>query len=167
MAKAKSGSFYIRREVDCSSTTPDVVTIDTSAYVDPADRQGIMVQSVDFIFYDSSTNIPFTTVSTDRGIGVQLLTGAYTTLQPYDEEDLVASGGYVVDGGGGVYNAANLYPDVLGSQDGRIVVDDNMSLIGAANAAAANAKCAILIKAKVVTLTNKDYMALALQTVAN
>jgi hypothetical protein len=167
MAKAKSNSFYIRREVDCSATTPDVVTIDTSAYVDPADRQGIMIQSVDFIFYDSSTNLPFVQSSNDRSIGVQLLTGAYTTLQPYDEEDLVASAGYVVDGGGGVYHASDLYPDVLGTQDGRIVVDDNMSLLGRANAAASNAVAAIIIKAKVVTLTNKDYMALALQTVAN
>ena len=169
MAKAKSGSFYIRREVDCSATTADVVNIDTSAYVDPADRQGIMVEAVDFIFYDSATNTPFTLASTDRALGVQLLTGAYTTLQPFDEEDLVASGGYVIDGGGGVFNAADLYPDVLGTQDGRIVVDDNMSLLGAANAAISggNARCAVIIKAKVVTLTNKDYMALALQTVAN
>jgi len=166
MAKGKTASFYIRRTVECDSTSPNIVTLDTSAYVDPADRQGIMIESVDFIFYDNSNNMPLTATA-DESCAVQLLTGAYTTLQPYNEEDLVASAGLVVDGSAGVYNATNLYPDLLGSPGGRIVVDDNMSILGAAASAFTNARCALIIKAKVVTLTNKDYMALALQTVAN
>ena len=140
--------------------------MDTSAYVDPADRQGLMIESVDFIFYDVNTNLPLVP-SADRKIAVQLLSGAYTTLQGYDEEDLVASAGHVMDGAAGIYNVSDLYPDILGTNDGRIVVDDQMSLIGQIDTATTNATCAVIIKAKVVTLTNKDYMALALQTVAN
>ena len=166
MAKAKTASFYIRRTVDISSATPDVVTIDTSAYVDPADRQGIMIEHVDYVFFDSSNNLPLAPAA-DEISAVQLLTGAYTTLQSYDEEDLISSAGVFFDAGAGVFNANDLYPDVLGTPDGRIVVDDQMSLVGASGTAFSNAKCAIIIKAKVVTLTNKDYMALALQTVAN
>ena len=165
MAKAKTGSFYIRRKVDCSATSPDVVSIDTSAYVDPADRQGVMIESVDFIFYNDSTNLPH--LAPSEASGVQLLTGAYTTLQDYDNEDLIASGGLVHDSSSGVHNATDVYPDILGTQDGRIVVDDNLTLLGASASAFANSVCAVLIKAKVVTLTNKDYMALAMQTVAN
>jgi hypothetical protein len=165
MAKAKTGSFYIRRKVDCSATSPDVVSIDTSAYVDPADRQGVMIESVDFVFYNDSTNLPF--LSASEASGVQLLSGAYTTLQDYDNEDLIASGGLVHDAQSGVHNATDVYPDILGTQDGRIVVDDNLTLLGASASAFSNCVCAVLIKAKVVTLTNKDYMALAMQTVAN
>ena len=166
MAKAKTGSFYIRRNVSIASATPDVTSIDTSAYVDPADRQGLMIESVDFIFYNNSTNMPASTGSLELS-SVQLLSGAYTTLQAYDEEDLIASAGVVFEATGNVSNAANNYPDVLGTPDGRIVVDDVMSLIGASASTFANAQCTVIIKAKVVTLTNKDYMALALQTVAN
>ena len=166
MAKAKTASFYIRRTVDCSSSTPDVVTIDTSAYVDPADRQGVMIEEVDYVFFNSTNNLPYQG-SSDRQVAAQLLTGAYSTLQPYDEEDLVSSGGLIQDGAAGSYNATDLYPDVLGTQDGRIIVDDQLSLIGAASSTTTGLVCAVIIKAKVVTLTNKDYMALALQTVAN
>jgi len=166
MAKSKTASFYIRRHIDCTTLAAQNVTLDTSAYVDPADRQGIMIESVDFIFYNSTNNLPITSGS-DRQVAVQLLTGNYTALQPYDNDDLVASAGFIVDSGAGVYQDSNVYPDLLGSLDGRIVVDDEMSILASANSAFANARCALVIKAKVVTLTNKDYMALALQTVAN
>ena len=64
-------------------------------------------------------------------------------------------------------HATDVYPDVLGSKDGRISVDDQLSLLGQSESAFSNARCAVLIKAKIVTLSNKDYMALAMQTVAN
>lgn len=166
MAKAKTASFYIRRTVDCSSSNPQLVTIDTSAYVDPADRQGVMIESVDYVFFDDNTNLPLLPAA-DKATAVQLLTGAYTELQPLDEEDLISSASVIHDSGAGIYNNADLYPDVLGTNDGRIIVDDQLSLIGESNDAFTNATCAVIIKAKVVTLTNKDYMALALQTVAN
>jgi hypothetical protein len=166
MAKAKTAPFYIRRTVSAASATPDIVTIDTSAYVDPADRQGVMIESVDYVFFDAGNNLPLT-AGADEKCAVQLLTGAYTTLQSYAEEDMISSGGLIVDGAAGNYNVTDLYPDVLGSQDGRIVVDDQLSLIGQAASTFTNATCAVIIKARVVTLSNKDYMALALQTVAN
>lgn len=165
MATKKTNSFYIRRNVDVTNSAT-TTTLDTSAYVDPADRQGIMIEEVDFIFSDSTTHLPFASAS-DREIAVQLLSGAYSTLQPYDEEDLVASAGLVVDGAAGMYNVTNHYPDVLGTDAGRIVVDDQMSLVSLADGTLSNVRCTVLIKAKVVTLSNKDYMALALQTVAN
>ena len=165
MAKAKTAPFYIRRTVDVADSV-QVTNIDTSAYVDPADRQGLQIESVDFVFYNSSTNLPFAS-SSDRELAVQLLTGGYTTLQAYDEEDMVASAGLVVDGAAGMYRTTDLYPDVLGTQDGRIVVDDNLSLIGLSDGGGTLCRCAIIIKARVVTLSNKDYMALALQTVSN
>ncbi len=166
MAKAKTSSFYIRRTIDASDATPNVLNIDTSAYVDPADRQGVMIESVDFVFYNDTTNLPYFT-SGDRQVATQLLVGNYTDLQGYGQEDLVASGGLTFDGNAGVYASSDVFPDVLGSQDGRIVVDDKMSLIAKVSTASAALRCAVLIKAKVVTLSNKDYMALALQTVAN
>lgn len=165
MAKAKTGSFYIRRSLPADSTTPDVITIDTSAYVDPADRQGLMIESVDFAFYNASSKLPFN--ATSRQYAVQVLSGAYTDLQLLDEEDLIASGSLVLDADGAPSNDADMYPDALATQGGRIVVDDQITVLTKASTASSNMECAVIITAKVVTLSNKDYMALALQTVAN
>ena len=165
MAKAKTGSFYIRRKITVDSSTPNVLSIDTSAYVDPADRQGLMIESVDFIFYDSNNNLPLIAGAAEAS-GAQLLSGAYTELQALDNEDLIASGSTSYTVNGGAY-MNDVFPDVLGTMDGRITVDDNLSLIGRSASGFTNATCAVIIKAKVVTLTNKDYMALAMQTVAN
>lgn len=125
-----------------------------------------MIESVDFIFYNDQTNLPVVS-SADEQTAVQLLSGAYTTLQAYDNEDMIASAAVITDTTSGAFNANDLYPDLLGSKDGRIVVDDVMSIIGQSHSAFADARCCLIIKAKVVQLTNKDYMALALQTVAN
>ena len=165
MAKAKTSTFFIRRELSVATTSPNSLTIDTSAYVDPADRQGLMIEEVDYIFSNSGNKMPY--VLADRAAAVQLLSGAYTTMQSYAEEDLISSGGLVFDAQKGQHNSADLYPDALATQGGRIVVDDNMTLIGKTTTASNNLVCAVLIKCKVVTLSNKDYMALALQTVAN
>ena len=166
MAKAKTASFYIRRTIDVSATTPGVLNIDTSAYVDPADRQGLQIESVDFIFYNSATNLPLL-ASAPEVSAAQLLSGAYTTMQAYDNEDMIASAGNSFANGGGSYKAGNEYPDVLGTQDGRITVDDNLSLVGRSATTFTGATVTVIIKARVVTLSNKDYMALAMQTVAN
>lgn len=165
MAKAKTNTFFIRRSIDISGGSPVAQAIDTSAYVDPADRQGLMIEEVDYVFYDGSTNLPL--FGSNKTAAVQLLSGAYTSLQAYDEEDLISSAGCSFDSQSGSNNATDLYPDALATPGGRIMVDDTMTLVGDASAAFSNANVAIVIKAKVVTLTNKDYMALALQTVAN
>ena len=165
MAKAKTATFFIRRDLDISGASAATTTIDTSAYVDPADRQGVMIEEVDYIFYNGGTNLPYNASSLQTA--VQLLSGAYTDLERYDNEDLISSGGLVYDAQGGQHNASDLYPDALATPGGRIVVDDQLSLVGKPSTGMAGLRVAVLIKAKVVTLTNKDYMALALQTVAN
>lgn len=164
MAKGKTATFFIRRSLGITNSA-NTLTIDTSAYVDPADRQGLMIEEVDYIFYNNSTNLPFS----EQGgqAAVQLLSGAYTELQAYDEEDLISSGGVIYDDDGSVDNATDIYPDALATPSGRIVVDDNMTLVGLASSAHTTFSVAVIIKCKVVTLSNKDYMALALQTVAN
>jgi len=165
MAKSKSAPFYIRRSLSAATTAAQTLTIDTSAYVDPADRQGIMIESVDFVWYQNSTKKPYNGVN--KQTACQLLSGAYTDLQDYANEDLIASAGLVFDQQGGQHNSSDMFPDTLGTPGGRIVVDDNMTLVAGSTSATANLQVAVLIKARVVTLTNKDYMALALQTVSN
>ena len=165
MAKSKSAPFYIRRKISASTSAAQSLTIDTSAYVDPADRQGIMIESVDFVFYQDQTMRPYNSVN--KQTAVQMLSGAYTDLQDYANEDLIASAGLVWDGQGGQHNSSDMYPDTLGTPGGRIVVDDNITLLSSTAGGAGSLACAVLIKARVVTLTNKDYMALALQTVSN
>lgn len=165
MAKAKTATFFIRRKLDIAATTAATLTIDTSAYVDPADRQGLMIEEVDYIFFDSSNKLPYET--TTRQYAVQLLAGGFSELQDYDNEDLISSGGMVMSSTYQPSKDADVYPDALATPGGRILVDDQMTLVGKSSDTSANMTVAVLIKAKVVSLSNKDYMALALQTVAN
>jgi len=163
---AKTASFFIRKTIDCSSISGNVESLDTSAYVDPSDRQGLEIEMVDFVFYNGANYLPFE--DTSNQIGVQVLAGTYGELQDLGEEDLIASAGISWDSTSNPSNATDMFPDALGiSKKGRIVVDDTITIATDTQDAATNAKCCVILKCRVVRLTNKDFMALALQTVAN
>jgi len=56
MARAKTGIFYIKAIIDVDSTVT-VINEDLSVYVDPVNRQGLLIRSVDYIWYDKSNNL--------------------------------------------------------------------------------------------------------------
>lgn len=168
MAKGRTSPFTIATTVNLHSTTAAVTnTVDLAAYVDPADRQGVEIMAVDFIFHDSSTKLPIFS-SSDFQAAMQCKDNSAGDLIDYDNLHLVASAGFVNDGSAGQYMAADIYPDVLQrGKGGRIVVNDSLEIVGESSASIANLAATARITMRVVTLTNKDYMALALTTVAD
>lgn len=168
MSKARSAPFTIATTLDMNATTNAVTNaVDLSAYVDPADRQGVEILAVDFIFHNSSTKLPIVSAS-DFQVMCQTKDNSAGDLLDFDNLHLVASAGFVNDGSAGQYMAADIYPDVLmRGKGGRIVVNDSLEVVGKASASTANLAVTARITMQVVTLTNKDYMALALTTVAD
>ena len=169
MARAKTGPFYITEPVTMSSTTSNVTTtLDLGAYVDPADKQGIMITNVDFIFQDKDTFLPVNFAS-DTRVKVEVHDAVIGDLCGANNYHLIASCGLTADGAAGLYSQTDLWPDRfgIGKDEGRIVVNDELEISGESTVSVSGLQCIVKLTCKVVTLTQKDFMSLALQTVAN
>jgi len=167
MGKSKSGSFWLATVVECDSTSVDSTEIDLSQYVDAGDRQGLLVEEVNYTFYDSSTNIPVETSS--KALAVQIKDTTTGALVSYDSEHLVSSAALVYDSTGNPSAATDLYPDDMGwtKGQGRIVINGSLEVCGKADGTITNMVCAVRVRAKIITLTAKDYMAFALQSLTD
>ena len=167
MAKAKTAPFYISENQIGLSTSPEAVTIDVGAYVDPADSQGIEILSVDYI-WDDTSNLPISNGSTDFRATAQLKDNTNGDLVSPTSLHLISSAHLSYSDVAVTDNVTDVYPDRLGiGKDGRIVVNDQLEFCVKSSAAVATGRCTVRIMARVVTLTKKDYMTLALQTVAD
>lgn len=181
MATAKTGSFYLTETVTLplgSATGTRVQgSIDLGAYVNVPTGQALAVESVDFIYQDgadfsSSGNLM---LATNGGIAVQL-----TDLNPgtafvrADDQSLIASGGLNIDTVNNVAShVSDLYPDNFGPaalSEAFMVVNDTLYLV-AGNAPAAIAGSQVFVTARircrVVKLSTKDWMAIAIQSTAS
>lgn len=169
MARAKTGPFYITEPITMSSTTAVQTTnLDLGAYCDPADKQGIMITDVDFIFQNSSDYMPLT-FAAGTGVKVEVHDTVVGALTGSNNYHLVSSAALKVDDDKAAYMTQDLWPDRfgIGKNEGRIVVNDELEIVGKSSASLANLQCVVRLTCKVVTLSNKDFMSLALQTVAN
>jgi hypothetical protein len=176
---AKTSTFYIteRLSLAAGTNTQDEDTISLGAYVDVADRQGILVHGVDFVFQGRDTSNDAVTAfgntsTSDFETIVQLTDLNRGALVFADDRALVASGSILYDSTGALYNDADLYPDNFGptsAQGGRIVINDQMYVrarcIGTIAANTAQ-EVTVRIKCSVITLSQKDFMAIALQSTA-
>jgi hypothetical protein len=177
---AKTSVFYLTERLTTTSATADVTdTIDLGAYVDVADRQGILVHSVDFIVQgEDTTDGSVTHISDAYGavnadVLMQLTDLNRGQLVFADDRSLIASGNFMFsDANNTADMSADIYPDNFGptsAQGGRIVINDQM-YVRARNTGTLNANRAIniivRIKASVITLSQKDFMAIALQSTA-
>jgi len=169
MARKKTAPFYLTTLLEMDSTTSVQTTaIDLSSYVDPADKQGIEILQVDFIFHDSSNRLPIVT-STDFVAAVMLKDNSQGDLVPFDDIHLVASAGLSHAGIGLETMVSDIWPDRFGisGTTGRICINDSLEIVGKMSASIADVQVAIRVLCQVVTLTQKDYMTLALQSVAD
>ena len=181
MATAKTGSFYLTETVTLpfasASGTRVTGTIDLGAYVNVATGQAIAVDSVDFVLQNG----------TDYGSDVAgMLAGngaisfQLTDLNPgtafvrADNQSLIASGAINIDLANSVAtHTSDLYPDNFGPtalSEAFMVVNDTLYLTaGNDNAAISgvNQFVTARIRARVVKLGSKDWMALALQSTAS
>lgn len=150
-----------------SSTTANQTTkIDLGAYVDPADKQGIMITAVDFIYQDLTTFMP-PAFAANTKVKVEVHDAVIGGLCGANNYHLVASSGLTYLGS--VENTTDIWPDRfgIGKNEGRIVVNDELEISGTSSASLSGLSCVVRLTCKVVTLTQKDFMSLALQTVAN
>jgi len=180
MATSKTGSFWLTETVSLPPAGPSGTpryegTIDLGAYVDVGDQQAVAIEQVDFIWQVSSDlgSDPSGMVSGNGTLGAQL-----SDLNPgilyirADDNNLVASGALSIDQSNNIAShSSDFYPDTFGKLDeARIIVNDQLYLtcgVDGANIGGSTVYCTVRIKCRIVKLTTKDWMAIAIQSTAS
>ena len=182
MATAKTGSFYLTETVTLpagsAAGTRVQSSIDLGAYVNVATGQAVAVESVDFIYQHGTTLSSQVEglVASNAGLGVQL-----TDLNPgqafirADDHSLIASGCLNIDSGNNVAtHTSDLFPDNFGPtslSEAFLVVNDTLYLVGGVDGGSVIGGADVLItariKCRVAKLSNKDWMAIAIQSTAS
>ena len=182
MATAKTGSFYLTETVTLTAALADssrvTGTIDLGAYVNVATGQAIAIDSVDFVHQ----------VGADCGQQVEamlsgngVISSQLTDLNPgtafvrADNQSLIASSALNIDVANNIAShTADIYPDNYGSagtlSEMFMVVNDTLYLTtgpDGANIGGSAVSVTARIRARVVKLGSKDWMALALQSTAS
>ena len=172
MATKKTAMFTLTERLVLNTTnTPLTATIDLGAYVDVGDRQAIQIHSVDYIF---QAQTPDATLSQAFGtdpseVQVQVTDLNRSALVFADDRALISSARFLWAGTHADMEA-DLYPDNFGkgSDDGRYVVNDTLYIVGEVNDLEAAGACNVTVRvnASIVTLSSKDFMAIAIQSTA-
>jgi hypothetical protein len=172
MATKKTSMFTLTERVTISAVNTDTfATIALGSYVDVGDRQALQVHSVDFIFQGTTASEPATVAMGGTGqVTVQLTDLNRGGLVFDDDRAMVASGHLGFDTDAFLSHASNLFPDNFGkgSDDGRYVVNDALYITGHTTAlgAAKELNVTVRVNASIVSLTAKDFMAIAIQSTA-
>ena len=182
MATAKTGSFILTETITLppasASGTRVQGTIDLGAYVNVATGQAIAIDQVDFVYQVSSDfgSDPASMLQANGSIGAQL-----TDLNPgtafvrADDQSLIASGSLSIDQSNNICtHVSDLYPDNFGPSslsEAFMVVNDSLYLNAGNDNALTNATTSNFVTARircrVVKLSSKDWMAIAIQSTAS
>lgn len=180
MAKAKTGSFYLTENVTLAAAAANgsraTGTIDLSAYVNVPTGQAIAIDEVDFIWQRDSD---YGSYAAAFLAGNGALTSQLTDLNPgtefvrADDQSLVASGVLNIDQSNNITSQfSDMYPDNFGPSglsDMFIVVNDQLYLTVGNDGSAVGTGilyATVRIRARVVKLSTKDWMAVAIQSTA-
>lgn len=181
MTKSMTGSFYLTETVTLPAATPGGTrvqgTIDLSAYVNVPTGQAIAIESVDFIYQSGpGFSQAFETMLTSNGsVSAQLVDqNPGTAFVRADNHSLAASSGLNIDivNNIGTHNA-DIYPDNFGPanlSEAFLVVNDGLFLTAGTdggNVALVDLLVTVRIRARVVKLSTKDWMAIAIQSTAD
>jgi hypothetical protein len=181
MATAKTGSFYLTETVTIPAASAAGTriqgTIDLGAYVNVATGQAVAIESVDFVYQAGDA---FSQSGKDLLQATGALSQQLTDLNPgtrfvrADNQSLIASGSLNIDFANNVLShAADLYPDNFGPaalSEAFLVVNDSLYLVGGPDDATTQTTDIYLtarIKCRVVKLSSKDWMAIAIQSTAS
>jgi len=180
MTKSMTGSFYLTETVTLAaaqgSGTTSQNTIDLSAYVNVPTGQAIAIESVDFIVQRSA---PFgqdfaSMLAANGAISFQIsdLNPGSLLLQA-NSQALVASGALNIDLVNNIGSeTADFYPDNFGPasvSEAFLVVNDTLYLTGMPSGAAIGPNKILVtarVRCRVVKLSTKDWMAIAIQSTA-
>jgi len=181
MTKSMTGSFYLTETVTIpggsATGTRIQSTVDLSAYVNVPTGQAIAIESVDFIHQiggDFGSDVAQMLVA-NGGITTQL-----TDLNPgtafirADSQSLIASGALNIGGASRsiATHSADFYPDNFGPtnlSEAFLVVNDTLYLTSGNDTAITGAtelSVTARIRCRVVKLSSKDWMAIAIQSTA-
>ena len=154
-----------------AAATDTFATIDLGSYVDVGDRQCLQVHSVDFIFEGTTADeAPTLAMGGSAFCNVQVTDLNRGALVFSNDRALVASGALNYDIDAFLSHDSNLYPDNYGkgSDDGRYVVNDQLYITGNCTAIGAGKALNVTVRvnASIVSLTAKDFMAIAIQSTA-
>lgn len=170
MATKKTSMFTLSERITLTTTGPVFATIDLGSYVDVGDRQALQVHSVDFIFQGASPNTDMVTdIGNGKEIIVQVTDLNRGAIVFADDRALVASGRLTISNEANLSQSSDLYPDNFGkgSDDGRYVVNDQLYITGELPISATNGcNVTVRVNASIVSLTAKDFMAIAIQSTA-
>jgi len=180
MATSKTGSFWLTEniELDVDATVVQG-SIDLGAYVDVGDQQAISIEQCDFIFQRKNpTGYYSAEVEQVVAIGAATVDCQVSDLNPgtliqrADDNSLIASGNLHIDGANYVVtHMTDFYPDIFGKLDeSRMVVNDSLYVCGVLNgtvSANETLSLTVRIKARIVKLSTKDWMAIAIQSTAS
>lgn len=171
MAQKKTSMFTLSERITLTAAGSDVAaTIDLGSYVDVGDRQALQVHSVDFIFQgDTPQQTVAGSMGAAGGVMVQVTDLNRGALTYSNDRALVASGVLTYEPAGFLDNTSDLYPDNYGkgSDDGRFVVNDALYLVARTTSLTGNSvNVTVRVNASIVTLSNKDFMAIAIQSTA-
>jgi len=181
MATAKTGSFYLTETIVLPAATASGTrvqgAIDLGAYVNVPTGQAVAIDSVDFI-YQVSADFGSDAASMLAGNGA--LTVQLTDLNPgtvfvqADDQSLIASGSVNIDQTNNISShMTDLYPDNFGPtslSEAFMVVNDTLYLVAGpdgANTGGAGVYVTARVRCRVVKLSNKDWMAIAIQSTAS
>jgi len=181
MATAKTGSFYLTETVTLPAATPAgnrvQGEIDLGAYVNVPTGQAIAIEEVDFIFQAGGdhSGAGSEMVSANGAITVQLSDlNPGTEFMRADDQSLVASGSLNIDKANAIMShQSDLYPDNFGPSnlsEAFLVVNDSLFLVAGpdlANIGAVKTFVTARIRCRVVKLTTKDWMAIAIPSTAS
>ena len=181
MAVAKTSDFWITEALDCTVAGTVVQgTMDLGHLLDVADQQAVSIEEIDFLFqhHDVANDVysgNLLGISVANWISTCQIADVNpgTTFLRNDDSNLIGSGVLLYDDGNNVSSIGpDLFPDQYGKTAGRIVVNDQLyftTVLSSAGAIAANQAltCVVRIRMKVVKLTTKDWIALALTSVSS
>lgn len=181
MATAKTGSFYLTETVTMpnGSLTGTRVqgTIDLGAYVNVATGQALAIESVDFILQSGATfsQEVSTMVTSNGAISFQLSDlNPGTALVRADDQSLIASGALNISFSTNQgTETVDFYPDNFGPSalsEAFMVVNDTLYLVSGVNGTAIGADDLLVtarIKCRIVKLSQKDWVAIAIQSTAS
>jgi len=178
MATSKTGSFWLTETVELPNGTPSgapvQATLDLGAYVDVGDQQAIAIEVIDFILQIGSD---FSGPLVQAAAGDCAMNIQVTDLNPgtefvrADDNSLIASAHLDIDGSNNVGTSTqDFYPDNFGKLDeSRMVVNDSLFVVAGIDGQVTtdNLFYTARIKARIVKLSSKDWMSIAVQSTAS
>lgn len=181
MATAKTGSFYLTETITLPAGSANGArvqgTIDLGAYVNVATGQALAVELVDFIWQrDGDFGQDVNSFLASNGTLSQQLTDLNpgSAFVRADNQSLISSGALNIDDANNISSQfSDLYPDNFGPaslSEAFMVVNDSLYLVAGNDGTTTGTGalfCTARIKCRIVKLSSKDFIAIAIQSTAS